>query len=64
MHTALEYEKSLSLCMVLVKSHRTSLASWAHENILFLQHLAGTCQAGAQMDAEITAGSFERENPG
>lgn len=60
----LEYENSLSLCMVLVKSLRTSSATWASENILLLQHFTGTCQAGAQMDAEITAGSHERENSG
>lgn len=63
-HTTLEYENSLSFCMVLVKSLRTSSATWDSENILLLQHFTGTCQAGAQMDAEITAGSYERENSG
>ena len=63
-HMTLEYENSLSLCTVLVKSLRPSSASQAGENVLFLQHLTGTCQAGAQMDAKTTAGSYERENSG
>lgn len=63
-HMTLEYGNSLSPYPMLVKLLRTSSASWATENTSLLQHLTGTCQAGARTNAEITAGSFERENTG
>lgn len=63
-HMTLEYGNSLSPYTMLLKLLRTSSASQASENILLLQHLTGTCQARAWTNAEITAGSFERENTG